>query len=57
MANIKCDGKTATDCWDCGKWRSSHSEHYDSYYDRKVSTVSCGIGGNRTFDDNGNRID
>ncbi len=57
MNKIECKGKAAQDCWNCGKYRSYHSEHYCSVYNKKVSEVSCGIGGNKVFDENGKRID
>lgn len=53
---IKCKGETAQDCWQCGRMFSSHSEHYCRTYKRKVSNVSCSIGGNRTFNEDGERI-
>ena len=48
---VKCNGKTAKDCWECGKYFSSTSSHYDSYYDCHIEEVSCCIGGNRVFKD------
>lgn len=57
MSKIECKLKTAQDCWSCGKYRSSHSEHFSKIHKQKVSEVSCNIGGNRVFDKNGKRID
>ena len=57
MNHLKCDAKTLHDCCGCGKFTSSHSEHYCDVYNKKVSEVSCNIGGNRVFDESGKRID
>ena len=57
MVEIKCNGETAEDCLECGKHFSSHSLRYCMVKKKKVSEVSCSIGGNRTFDEDGKRID
>lgn len=57
MVEIKCDGSTAQDCWECGKYFSSYSLHHCQIHKRKVSEISCSIGGNRTFDEDGKMID
>lgn len=51
MVKIKCNGKSAKDCWECGKFFSAHSSHYDNYYNRRVVEFSCCIGGNRIYED------
>jgi hypothetical protein len=54
MVKITCDGMCAKDCFECGKYFSANSSHYDSYYNCNVIEISCCIGGNRTFkDENG----
>lgn len=52
MVAIKCNGNCAKDCYECRRYFSSHSSHYDSYYDRNIVEISCSIGGNRIFEDN-----
>lgn len=53
----ECDKETHDACFDCGKYRSSHSEHYDSGYKQKVSTILCLKGdGYRVFNEEGERI-
>lgn len=55
---IKCSGSTKEDCGRCGKYYSSHSSHYDKFYNRKVEEISCSIGGNRTWDaEDGRRLE
>lgn len=51
MNKVTCNGKCAMDCFECGRYFSSHSSHYDSYYDCRVVEISCSIGGNRIFKD------
>jgi hypothetical protein len=53
---VKCNGKIANDCWKCGKYFSSHSEHYDTTYDKRVTEITCGIGGHRVFNEEGKII-
>lgn len=50
---IECNGKTANDCWECGRYYSSHSLHFCRMHNKKVQEVTCDIGGNRTFDEDG----
>lgn len=52
MKYIECKGICAKDCWECGKYYSSHSSHYDTYYDKRIVEISCCIGGNRIYEDN-----
>ena len=54
--HIKCTGKNADDCYECGQYFSLHSLHYDQSLKRKVTDISCSIGGNRQFDEDGNGI-
>lgn len=53
---IKCTGKDLDDCWECKQYFSSHSLHYDQTRHQKVVSISCSIGGNREFDEDGNEI-
>ena len=52
MIEIKCNGNSAKDCFECRKYHSSHSSHYDRFYDKNIIEISCCIGGNRTYEDN-----
>ena len=52
--HIKCEGETVKDCWECNMYFSSYSLHYDSVLNQKVTDISCSIGGNRQFDEDGN---
>ena len=56
MVKIQCDGKTANDCFQCGKYFSAHSLHYCRIEEKKVSDIKCSIGGNRTFNEDGQMI-
>ena len=56
MTQISCDGKTASDCYNCCAYSSSHSPHYSSVYKAYISEVTCSIGGCRTFNEEGKRI-
>jgi hypothetical protein len=56
MVEIKCNGSTAQDCYECNQYFSSHSLHYCQVSKEKVSEISCSVGGNRTFDENGKMI-
>lgn len=47
----RCEGTCANDCFQCGRYFSSHSSHYDSYYDCRIVEISCSVGGNRIFKD------
>lgn len=51
MNNITCNGECAKDCFECGKYFSSTSSHYDSYYNCNIIEISCCIGGNKIFKD------
>ena len=51
MNTIICKGKCAKDCWECGKYFSAWSSHYDDYYDCHVIEINCCIGGWRVFKD------
>jgi hypothetical protein len=51
MVEIRCNGACAKDCFECGKYFSSHSSHYNRYYSCNVVEISCCIGGNRIFKD------
>lgn len=52
MSFCKCIGKTANDCFECGKYYSMHTSHYDNYYNRRVIEFNCCIGENKIFEDN-----
>ncbi len=52
MNYIKCNGTCVKDCFDCNKYYSFHSSHYDSFYNRRIIEISCCIGGNRIYEDN-----
>lgn len=54
MVKINCNGETAKDCWECGKYYSSYSSHYCDIYDKRIVEINCSIGGNRVFEDNDN---
>jgi hypothetical protein len=54
--SCKCTGKTLGDCLDCGVFFSSHSLHYCRVEKMKVSTVSCQIGGNKKFNEQGDEV-
>ena len=57
MSNyVKCEGKTFSDCYSCGMYSSSHSLHYDHSKGKKVSEVTCGIGGTKYFNEDGEEI-
>lgn len=53
--------KTAKDCFDCGKYFSSHSSRYSEIYKTKVIEITCQICGHKVFEDNdentGKRMD
>lgn len=53
---VECKGKTAQDCWNCGRWYSSHSLHYCRVEKQHVQEVTCSIGGHRVFNEEGERI-
>ena len=53
---VKCKGKKYGDCLNCNRYFSTHSLHYDRQKQRKVSEISCSIGGNRYFDEDGNEV-
>ncbi len=57
MVKISCTGENYQDCGECGKYFSGHSLHYCPMNRQKVSEISCSIGGNRTFDEDGHWID
>ncbi len=53
---IECKGEKLTDCFECERYYSSHSLHYDEVKGRKVVDIDCSIGGNKQFDEDGNEI-
>ncbi len=55
--HVRCTGETLADCMECGSYHSSHSLHYDHTYKEKVVDISCCIGGNKTFNEQGKEID
>lgn len=54
MVKTTCNGICEKDCWECGKYFSAHSSHYDEYYNCIIVEFSCCIGGNRVFKDEDN---
>ena len=50
---VECTGKTQSDCWKCNRFYSSHSLHREEGRTDETITVSCSIGGDRRFDENG----
>jgi len=52
----KCKGKDYSDCMKCGKYYSNHSERYDIVYGKRISEVTCCIGGYKVFDEDGNLV-
>jgi len=54
--NCKCAGKTAEDCNECNLFYSGHSLHYSIIHGKKVSEINCSIGGNKTFDEDGEEV-
>ena len=54
--HIKCTGESVEDCYECNQYFSSHSLHYDQVRNQKVVDISCSIGGNKQFDEDGNEI-
>ncbi|XZN14432.1 hypothetical protein ACSW9O_15305 (plasmid) [Clostridium perfringens] len=48
---VKCDGRTAKDCWECGRYFSAYSSHYDGYYNCHIEEINCSYGGCRIFKD------
>ncbi len=56
MVEITCNGKNRDDCYECNKYWSSHSLHYCTVEHKKISTITCSIGGDRIFDEDGNWI-
>jgi hypothetical protein len=52
----KCTGKTANDCHECNKYYVWYSLRYDCSYKKKIEEFICSIGGNRTFNEDGNEI-
>lgn len=54
---VKCIGQNKDDCSECNIYSSSHSLHYDNYLKKKISEISCSIGGNRKFNEEGKRVD
>ena len=54
--NVKCTGKNLDDCWECKMYFSSHSLHYDPTCRQKVVDITCSIGGNKQFDEDGEEI-
>ena len=54
--HVKCTGETAADCMECNLYNSLHSLHYDPTKCEKVTSISCGIGGDKQFDEDGNEI-
>lgn len=51
-----CTGKNEDDCNECQRWYSAHSLHYDAVYNKKVSEITCSIGGHKVFDEDGYEV-
>jgi len=51
-----CNPKSVQECWQCGGYYCSHSLRYNQSYQRKVIEISCSVGLNVIFDEDGKRI-
>jgi len=49
-------GVSLNDCMECEKYFTFHSLHNEEGRNGKTSTLSCSIGGDKRFDENGNII-
>ena len=56
MLSIQCNGKTMNDCLQCRQYFSLHSLHCEQGRADKTTTISCSIGGDKRFDENGNLV-
>ena len=46
----KCSSNNCDECFECGRYYSSHSPHYESYYKREVVNITCFFGEAGTYD-------
>jgi transcription elongation factor Elf1 len=53
---VNCSGKTVFDCLQCQRYYSSHSLHEVVGRSDKISSISCSIGGNRDFNEEGDLV-
>lgn len=51
----KCKAESLKDHYDCGKYHSWHSPHYDNYYNAQVVEFSCGRCGHHVYEDESGR--
>lgn len=47
---VTCKGKTVDDCFKCGLYYASCSQHYDKVYDKEVISITCFYGHSREYD-------
>lgn len=45
-----CDSDNCDKCFECGRYVSSHSAHYEKSYNREVINICCCIGTAGTYD-------
>lgn len=54
--SLKCNGKTENDCYKCGQYSSSDSLRFRKGQQEQTAEITCGIGGYRIFNKNGERV-
>ena len=46
----ECNSTNCDKCFECGKYYSSHSAHYEKGYKNQVINISCCYGNAGTYD-------